>query len=229
MSDREHQRIPYTVQIAFRTASSFLVAYSVNLSRGGIFVETAQDIPLGAPIELQFTVPGAGVFEVTGMVAWRRGPDHPDGPAGLGVEFQDIAPQLGEVIDRLVSGFAGVSVLLLSGDRQDRTTLARLIKSIISTAEIVQAADARVAGTLLTTDIDLAVVDVDFDVEGGIATLRQAGALSPRVPTVALASTKKLRDRAREAGADEIAANPPPFGEFQIMLVRALGRPIAVR
>jgi uncharacterized protein (TIGR02266 family) len=229
MSEREHQRVPYTAQIEFRTASSFLVAYSVNLSRGGIFVETEQDVPSGAMIELQFTVPGVGAFDVTGVVAWRRGPDHPEGPAGFGIEFQDIAPQLGGVIDRLVSGFTGVSVLLLSGDRQDRTTLARLIKSIISTAEIVQAADARVAETLLTSDIDLAIIDVDFDADGGIAALRAARALTPRVPTVALASSKKLRDLAKAAGADEVSANPPPFGDFQIMLVRALGKPVNVR
>ena len=53
-------------------------------------------------------------------------------PPGLGVEFQDVAPQLGALIDKLVTGFRGVQILLLSGDRQDRTTLARNIKSIIS-------------------------------------------------------------------------------------------------
>ena len=92
---------------------------------------------------LDFTVPSAGTTSLNGIVAWRRGPNEAEGgPAGLGVEFQDVAPQLGALIDQLVSGFRGVQVLLLSGDRQDRTSLARSIKSIIATAEITQAADA---------------------------------------------------------------------------------------
>ena len=31
--------MPYSVQVEFRTPSSFLVAYSVNLSRGGLWVD----------------------------------------------------------------------------------------------------------------------------------------------------------------------------------------------
>ena len=229
MSDRENERIPYSVQLEFRTASSFLVAYSVNLSRGGMFIETESEVPTGALLALDLIVPGAGLLNLVGIVAWRRGQDSPDGPAGIGIEFQDVAPQLGSAIDKLVSSFHGVQILLLSGDRQDRTTLARSIKSIISTAEILQAADANVAATLLTSEIDLAVVDVDFDPEGAVQTLRAAKLLSPRVPTVAIAASAKLREYARAAGADEIAANPPPFGELQVVLVRALSKPASVR
>jgi uncharacterized protein (TIGR02266 family) len=229
MSDREHDRIPYSVQVEFRTASSFLVAYSVNLSRGGLFVETESEVPTGALLALDLVVPGAGLLSLVGIVAWRRGHDSPDGAPGIGIEFQDVAPQLGSVIDKLVSSFNGVQILLLSGDRQDRTTLARSIKSIISTAEILQAADANVAATLLTSEIDLAIVDVDFDPEGAVQTLRAARLLSPKVPTVAIAASPKLRDYARTAGADEIATNPPPFGELQVVLVRALSKPASVR
>jgi uncharacterized protein (TIGR02266 family) len=229
MPDREHDRIPYSVQVEFRTASSFLVAYSVNLSRGGLFVETESEVPTGALLALDLVVPGASLLSLVGIVAWRRGHDSPDGPPGIGIEFQDVAPQLGSAIDKLVSSFNGVQILLLSGDRQDRTTLARSIKSIISTAEILQAADANVAATLLTSEIDLAIVDVDFDPEGAVQTLRAARLLSPKVPTVAIAASPKLRDYARTAGADEIATNPPPFGELQVVLVRALSKPASVR
>jgi len=229
MSDREHERIPYTVQVEFRTASSFLVAYSVNLSRGGLFLETDHEIDVGAPIVLEMTVPSVGSVVLGGVVAWRRGRESPDGPPGLGIEFHDVAPQLGGVIDRLISGYHGLSVLVLSGDRQDRTSLSRSIKSIMTTADVVQAADAKVAETLITSDVDLAVIDVDFDVEGGLAALRAAKAVDPPVPTLALASSRNLRDHARAAGADEVATNPPAFGELQLLLLRALGRPMSVK
>lgn len=229
MSEREYDRIPYSVQVEFRTASSFLVAYSVNLSRGGMFIETDSEVPTGVLLTLDLHVPGAGLLHLIGMVAWRRGIDSPDGPAGLGIEFQDVAPQLGMTIDKLVSSFQGVQILLLSGDRQDRTTLARSIKSIISTAEVLQAADAALACTLLTNEIDVAIVDVDFDPEGALDTLRAAKLVSPRVPTIAIAANAKLREMARAAGADELAANPPPFAELQVVLVRALSKPVSVQ
>ena len=228
MADREHERMPYVVQVEFRTASSFLVAYSVNLSRGGLFLETPHEIPTGATTQVMMRVPGATPVNLTGVVAWRRGPDSQDGPAGLGIEFEDIGLQLGMVIDQLVGTFHGVQVLVLSGDRQDRTTLARSIKSIISTAEIMQAADASVAAALMTSEVDLAVVDIDFDQEGGIATLRAAKALTPPVPVVAIASRMELRELARAAGADELASNPPPFAELQVVLVRALSKPLGI-
>src|SRR3954466_3330830 len=156
MSEREHDRMPYAVQVEFRTPSSFLVAYSVNLSRGGLFVETDADVPIGAGMPLEVAIPSSGTIELDGIVAWRRVAEAgADGPPGLGIEFQDVAPQLGALIDKLVSGFRGVQILLLSGDRQDRTTLARNIKSIISTAEITQAADRNVASSVLTSEIDI--------------------------------------------------------------------------
>lgn len=231
--EREHERMPFSVQAAFRTPSSFLVAYSVNLSRGGLFLETELDIPTGAAVTVDFDIPSAGQVSINGVVAWRRGAEkaegQPEGPPGLGIEFQDIAPQLGGVIDHLVSSFRGMQILVLSGDRQDRTTLARSIKSIISTAEVLQAADVGVADTLLTGEIDLLVVDVDFDVEGGLATLRKAKAQTPPVPTVALTMNNQLREHAKAAGADEVATNPPPFAELQVVLVRAMGKPTIVR
>ena len=232
MADREHARMPYTVHVEFRTASSFLVAYSINLSRGGLFIETAADVPTGASLTLDLQVPGVGEISLNGIVAWRRSPeDHEldDGPPGLGIELQDVAPQLGTMIDKLVSGFHGVQVLVLSGDRQDRTSLARSIKTIISTADVIQAADASVATTLMSSEIDLAVVDLDFDVEGGMTTLRAARDQRPPVPTIALTTNSQLREHARSAGADEIASNPPPFAELQVVLVRALSKPCSVR
>jgi uncharacterized protein (TIGR02266 family) len=222
--------MPYVVQVEFRTPSSFLVAYSVNLSRGGLFVETDADIPVGADMTVELAIPNSGPIEIDGIVAWRRVAETPaDGPAGVGVEFQDVAPQLGALIDKLVTGFRGVQILLLSGDRQDRTSLARNIKSVIATAEITQAADAQVAATVLTSEVDVAIVDIDFDLQGGLATLRAAKQQQPAVPTIALTSNAAYREQAIAAGADELLANPPPFADLQVVLVRALGKPLAVR
>ena len=229
MLEHDHEPEPYAVQVAFRTAQSFLVAYSVHLSRGGLFVETSQDLPPGAPVAVTFDVPGTDAIEMLGVVAFTRGAESPDGPPGLGIEFPDTNPEIGALVDQLVGAFQGIQVLVLSGDRQDRTTLARAIKSIMATAEIMQAADASVAGALMTSEVDLAVIDVDFDTEGALAMLRAASEVEPRISTVALTSSPQLREMARRAGAQEVATNPPSFSELQVVLVRALSKPVSVR
>lgn len=222
--------MPYAVQVEFRTASSFLVAYSVNLSRGGLFLETDVEIPTGAAMTLDFTVPNGGTTSLNGVVMWRRGVDQAaEGPPGLGVEFQDVAPQLGELIDKLVVGFRGVQILLLSGDRQDRTSLARNVKSILSTAEITQAADTNVAASVIAPEIDVVIVDVDFDLAGALEIIRKAKSQNPPVPAIALTSNPAHREQALAAGADELISNPPPFADLQVVLVRALGKPMSVR
>ena len=229
--------MPYVVAVEFRSASSFLITYSLNLSRGGLFVESAHDLPLGTAIDVAFRIPGAGemtpeveqLMRWAGVVAWRREAGSPDGPPGLGVEFTDISAQLGQVIDQLVAQFHGISILVLATDSKDRASLTRLVKSIAASAATLQASDAAVAETLVTEDLDLMVIDVDGDPEGAIATLRLAKALSSPVPAIALASTKRLRDHARAAGADEMVGNPPAFEELQLAVMRALTKPAAVR
>jgi CheY-like chemotaxis protein len=139
-----------------------------------------------------------------------------------------MGDSLGKVIDDLVKDYEGVNVLLICADDQDRTTLGRLIRSIISTAEVVGAADPRVAAALLSEDIDLVVVDVDAQSPEALAAVRNAKENPLKLPVVALGSTPSLRDQARELGADEVSSNPPPSAEFQRLLVRALGRPSLV-
>lgn len=230
MSDgRQHERVPLAVEVEFRTASSFLVAYSVNVSRGGLFLETEVELPIGSEVSLKLAVPGAGIVHLSGTVAWRRGRESVDGPTGIGVEFVDLGPDMGMVIDHLVSSFEGMTVLLLAPDRIDRSSLTRVIRSILGTAEVVSASDAKVAATMLTNDIDVAVIDVDADPTGSCAALRHAKASSRPIPTIALASTKKLQELARASGASEVATNPPSFQELQVLLVRALGRPLSVK
>ncbi len=229
MTGREHERIPYAVRVEFRTASSFLVAYSVNLSRGGIFLETDHAAPIGAEVTLQLAIPDADPLEVTGRVSWRREQEDDDGPPGIGVEFAAIGDEIGTLLDDLVAGFNGLTILLVCRDADDRATLTRLIRSIIAAADVVAAGDAHLAESLLDETIDLAIIEADFDPETAWRTISRARNLTPPVPTLVLISNPTLFARARAAGADEVTGNPPPFAEFQRALVRALGRPARIK
>ncbi len=229
---REHERVPFGMQVEFRTASSFLVAYSVNISRGGIFLETADQLPIGSELTLALQIPGAQTVEVTGKVTWHRGDDDIEGPAGMGVEFVEMSALAGEMIDDLVTGFEGLTILLVCTDDSDRSVVTRQIRSIFGSATVLVGDEDRIAEALVDDDVDLAVIDVDADSDAAVRSLRLAAGSGPeasRIPTVALAGTERLRLLAHEAGADEVGTNPPQFREFHKLLIRAMSRPARIK
>ncbi|ACY17080.1 TIGR02266 family protein [Haliangium ochraceum] len=228
MSDRAFQRIPYAAKVEFRTASSFLVAYSMNLSRGGIFLETDQLARVGETIQLEFAVPGVGPIQLTGRVAWQREPGSKDGPCGIGVKFEDIDEEIGQLIDVLIAEFRGVRVAVLCAREEDGPVLTRLIRSVVGTAEVVSSPDFRRAEELLTDAIDLAIIEADIYTDIALDVIRRAKARTPPIPVIALASHPDLRVQATRAGADESIQSPPAFQDFRRILVRAMGRPLRV-
>ncbi len=229
MDERVHDRVPFCVRVQFRNASSLLVAYSVNLSRGGVFLETDAPVEVGSEVTLQLAVARAGPVLLSGRVTWRRERPDRDGPVGIGVEFEDMVDTLGELIDSLVTQFSGITVLVLCQDAKARGTLSRQLRSIMATAEVVGATDARVAKSLLDEEIDLAVLDADSDPDSALAVLTAAQSLFSPVPAIVLAASDEMRQRARAGGADEVLSNPPPLGELQTAVMRALGRPSSVK
>jgi DNA-binding response OmpR family regulator len=136
---------------------------------------------------------------------------------------------LGELIDSLVTQFSGITVLVLCHDLKDRGSLSRQLRSIMATAEVVGAADARVAESLLDDEIDLAILDADADPDSALRVLARAQQLFSPVPSIVMATSDEVRQRARTFGADEVVAKPPAFGELQTAVMRALGRPTSVK
>ena len=228
MSDRVHERVPYAVEVNFRTASSFLVAYSLNLSRGGLFIETEQPVAIDTPVSLQLTIPTAGAVTVNGTVSWRREHRDENGPAGIGVAFSDLGEALATIIDELVAQYAGLTVLLLCPDLQQRSTLSRTIRSIFSTAEVVSADDYGLAGDLLDDNIDLVIIDGDSNPVAARETIGLAHRRPSPIPIVTFTADRDRYDELRSSGSDEVTDNPPPFADLQRCVVRAMGRPASV-
>jgi uncharacterized protein (TIGR02266 family) len=228
-NSRAHERIPLSVEVEYRTASSFLVAYSVNLSRGGLFLESHSAPPIGSALNLELRVPGGeGLIPVRGRVTWTRGEDDSSGPPGFGVAFEEVAPELGALIDQLVAQFSGLTIVVLCPNQRDCPALARTIRSIIHTADVVSASEAHIAETLVGDDVDLLLIIADDDPEAALRVLERRGP-PPRVPAIVLTADASVKARAVAAGADEVAGNPPAFADFQKQLVRALGRPRGIR
>ncbi len=222
-SDRRHVRAPLHLAVSYRTTGAFLVAYTVNLSKGGIFIE-AEPLPVGTQVHLELEVPEAGRLDVAGVVAWVRDANNAGGlPVGMGIQFTSaIDLKHGEVIDRVVSEFEGLEILLMaSSDR--RALLARYAASILS-CETVEVDSRWTAATVLAEGVDLAIVDLDTAGPEGQAVVMSARATTPPTPTIVTTTEPDVEQWAREQGVDQIVPAPPTFAQLQQAVITALSR-----
>ncbi len=68
--------------------------YAVNISTGGIFLETNRILPVDTPLFVEFMLPGSDTpIECNARVSWTNGPTElkkPLLPAGMGLQFLDL-------------------------------------------------------------------------------------------------------------------------------------------
>ncbi len=73
-----------------------LSQYSVNLSTGGLFLESVNLLPEGTLLYLRFELPDSRMIFSRGRVAWGNRPDAPichSLPPGMGIQFMDLQPE----------------------------------------------------------------------------------------------------------------------------------------
>jgi uncharacterized protein (TIGR02266 family) len=68
--NRRNARVPIALELEYRSAGAFLVAYTTNLSKGGIFVDTTAPLPIGTVVSMRLRAPNMPVCELHGTVAW---------------------------------------------------------------------------------------------------------------------------------------------------------------
>jgi uncharacterized protein (TIGR02266 family) len=223
---RKHQRIPCGVKVEFRSASAFLISYATNLSRGGMFLETVELPQVGTDLSLSLEVPGHGVFAVPARVAWTRGVPDQSGPRGIGLEFAEVAADVGRVIDRLIGAFEGIQVALLSRDGRSSVAVGRAIRAAITTAEIVEISEVSLLEAVCD-DCELVVIDADSEPDGGDKAVAAVRGMSRPLPAIVLSAVSERRERAEAAGAIALRI-PPAAGELGKAALTALSQPIAV-
>jgi uncharacterized protein (TIGR02266 family) len=78
----------------------------VNLSRGGVFVQTAEPLAPGRRVLVEIHLPDGLPLEAIGRVAWTRRvmtARERDRNAGVGVEFLGGAPEQFSALERFIS------------------------------------------------------------------------------------------------------------------------------
>lgn len=69
--------------------------YSVNLSTGGMFIETNDFLPIDCPLNIEFILPEDGrIIKCSGRVSWLNHPEsikNQNLPAGMGLQFMSLS------------------------------------------------------------------------------------------------------------------------------------------
>lgn len=90
--DRREQRVLCYTTVFYRYPGGHAYGKCVDVSIGGLFVETDQSLSIGEQIDLSFTLPGMAdlLLELQGKVVWINDPEKPcrsSYPGGFGVQF----------------------------------------------------------------------------------------------------------------------------------------------
>jgi len=95
-SMRENPRKSCLINANYRIKGNNFRSYILDISIGGVFIETNERIPAGETIVLNFTLPNlTQPFSMTGKIAW-------SGPQGFGVKFETLSPPQGKAIKSYV-------------------------------------------------------------------------------------------------------------------------------
>ena len=104
---RRSPRAPLVVRISYSTVDALFSEFTRNVNEGGLFIETDNPPPTDTRVALQFKLPGSDLpIQARGRVTRIQQPGG-DGPAGMGVEFDNLGQDARALIDELVRGLKG--------------------------------------------------------------------------------------------------------------------------
>ena len=97
-SERENIKIP----VDYSAVDAFFSEFTTNINEGGMFIETENPAAIDSTVQLQIRLPDLErPIKLGGRVAWIS--DGKAGsPPGMGIEFQDLTPELRRTINDLV-------------------------------------------------------------------------------------------------------------------------------
>jgi uncharacterized protein (TIGR02266 family) len=103
---RSQERVAARLSVQLhRENSTALREYSVNLSVGGLFLESEKLLEEGTPLVLHFELPDSRHIHCHARVAWVNDPRHPNCdhlPSGMGIQFVDLRPEDMEALREFV-------------------------------------------------------------------------------------------------------------------------------
>ncbi len=95
-SMRENPRKPCLINANYRIQNKDYKSYILDISVGGVFIETAETFNIGQKIGLNFTLPNyPAPFKLIGTISWGS-------PRGFGVKFDNVSAPQGEFLKSFI-------------------------------------------------------------------------------------------------------------------------------
>ena len=103
-NQRQSDRLHHELLVAYRTVDGFITDWAVNISKGGIFINTRTPLAVGTMVKLIISLPDAAFpFDLTGRVT--RVHEYDNGTnlvPGMGLEFVDVDDEKRVRIEKFV-------------------------------------------------------------------------------------------------------------------------------
>ncbi len=101
---RRADRLQHELLVAYRTVDGFITDWAVNISKGGLFINTRNPLAVGTTVRLIISLPDTAFpFDLTGRVMRVNEFDNPSNQVpGMGIEFVDVDDEKRARIERFV-------------------------------------------------------------------------------------------------------------------------------
>jgi uncharacterized protein (TIGR02266 family) len=240
---RTAPRQPLHLQVEFESFDEFVSAYTLNVSRTGLFIPTEKFLPMGAVVSLDIALPEGGPkIHALARVAYVLDAAKVHGTGrepGMGMEFLDVAgvpfaDQISSYLDDKAAATSDqrrrkprATVLVIDDSDSQRMVVIQCLRS--SGFEVLSAADGLEGlGTAIRERPDVILSDVNMPRMDGWKLLRMIRARPNLANTPLIFLTTQSDDVARlkgyRLGVDDYLAKPFQGAELVARVERVLNR-----
>jgi type IV pilus assembly protein PilZ len=197
---RHHARSHVEIAVEYALVDEFVSEYTRNISKGGIFIRSDRQLPLGTQIAFRLDVPGLPEpLTIMGRVAWARGPEESASEGeepGMGIEFLFDSEEQRAGVVRAVDELVGAPDSARSEQHDSRRAHRRVPIELkveykdldqflieytrnISRGGVFIRSDAQLArGTKLVFHLHVPGLSAPLAIKGRVAWVRPAGYLT---------------------------------------------------
>lgn len=242
-NERRDSRVQASFRVRYKTLDDFVVAYSTDISRGGLFIATDNFLPTGSIVKLELCLPDGGptvaviarvAFIMDVATAKERGRRPGMGMEFLDVEGEPIAQQLASYLtaqlagdERSLANEPVGNVVVVDDDNSYREQAAAALRQRghkVTTAEH----GLQGLGLILRESPDLVLSDVQMPNMDGWQLLRMVRARPnlANTPFVFFTSLSGEAERLKgyQLGVDDYIAKPFSSDELALRITKVLSR-----
>ena len=224
---RQSPRVEAALRVEYESLDDLVIAYTTDISRGGLFVNTREFLPVGTFVAIDLSLPDDITVRTIGRVAHVV---EEESRAGMGMELLDVergglADQLGSYLNVMLGGDTQVlpesdphcRVLVVDDDAAYREQVAMVMRKRGHTVE--EAENGLLAlGAVLRDPPDLIITDVQMPVMDGwhfLRVLRGRPSVA-HIPVIFLTGLTSEQERLKgyKLGVDDYINKPFLFEEL---------------